>query len=459
MKTRTFERQVTLPVDVETLWRWHAQAGAFERLMPPWQRVRPVDLPATLAEGREASFYLEFGFIKRLWRARILDVKPPQKFVDLQLAGPFKAWRHEHLMTASGPGRATLVDRVAYALPFGLERVGPVRSFAHRELERLFRFRHRRMEADLERHGGALPGQGKTILVTGSTGLIGRRLVPYLRTLGYKVRGLTRGDSRGDLLHWDPLSGEVDPEALAGVDAVIHLAGENIASGRWTRARKEHILQSRIDGTHTLVRAMERMLKRPSVFICASGVNYYAAGPDIKSEDAPPGSGFLAEVCVRWEQEAARAQELGIRTVLMRTGVVLDPSGGALGKMLPAFSLGLGGPIGSGLQGFPWIPMDDLLDIYERAVRDVKLTGAVNAVHPHIVDQGTFSRCLAGVLRRPAFFKVPARLVKLLFGQMGNEALLSDMRVVPEKLDRLGYAFRQPDLTASLAFMLGREPS
>ena len=309
---------------------------------------------------------------------------------------------------------------------------------------------------DLNRFPNGLPGRGRVVLVTGSTGLIGRRLVPYLRTLGYSVRGLSRHPVGKDMFRWDPSTGHIDPQALEGVDAVIHLAGENIAGGRWTESRKGRILQSRIDGTRTIVEAMKRLTNPPEVLVSASGVNYYDTGSAPKTEDSALGSGFLSEVCQAWEAEAVKAREFGTRVVCVRTGIVLDPLGGALGKMLPAFRLGLGGLVGNGKQGFPWIAMDDLLNVYVSALSESSWNTAVNAVHPEAIDQSAFRRALGGVLRRPSVLPLPAFVVRLLFGQMGNETLLADLTVSPKLLEQEGFEFRFVSLEEALSFMLGK---
>lgn len=443
MNATIYERSITLPVPVSRLWEWHGQPGAFERLSPAWQTLQAEDLPERLEAETEARFRLRKGPFSLLWRARIGPVEREVRFVDTQAEGPFAAWRHEHLFRAESGGGSTLTDRVSYRLPGGLSRIPWIRERAQTELDRLFAFRHARMAADLARTPGDLPGRGRVVLVTGSSGLIGGRLVPYLKTLGYTVRGLSRRGGAPGIFSWNPASGEVDPAALEGVDAVIHLAGENIASGRWTRSRRERILSSRVEGTRTLVEAMAAQAPPPAVLVSASGID---AG----------GDGFLAEVCRRWEAEAMRATEAGTRVVCLRTAVVLDPMGGALGKMLPAFQMGLGGPIGNGRQGFPWIAIDDLLDIILQAVENPSLSGPIEAVHPDRVDQRTFSRVLAGLLGRPAWVPLPAWVVKLLFGQMGKETLLASHFIEPERLREAGFAYRHPTLQAALAFLLGK---
>ncbi len=452
-----FERSVRVPVPVERLWDWHAGPGAFERLAPPWQRMVPVRLPERLAAGAVAEFLLAAGPARVRWRARLGPVEPPYRFVDTQETGPFAAWRHEHRMRAEGEAAATLTDRVEFRLPGGLGKIPAARRRALRELERLFRFRHARMAEDLRRWGTHPPGAGRTVLVSGITGLIGSRLAPYLRTLGFTVRGLTRGAAGPGLFRWDPARGWVDPAALDGVQAVIHLAGENIAAGRWTAARRARILASRLEGTRTLVEAMRALPRPPDVLACASGVNYYASGVGERDELAPAGDGFLSVVCRQWEAEALRARQAGVRVVCLRIGVVLDPAGGALAKLLPVFCCGMGGPIGHGRQGLPWIGMDDLLDIYAAAISDAAISGPVNAVHPQQVTQRAFARTLGRVLGRPARLPLPAPVVGALFGQMGRETLLADLRVRPGVLLERGHAFRDASLETALAFLLGRE--
>ena len=295
------------------------------------------------------------------------------------------------------------------------------------------------------------------ILVTGATGMIGSELVPFLLSHSHEVRRLTRRPYEKSDIGWNPDSDSLESSEIEGFDAVIHLAGENIASGLWTTARKKRILDSRKDGTLLLCQNLARLAAPPRALISVSGVNFY---PDhagrVFDETGPAGEGFLALVCREWEAATIPARNSGIRVVNLRLGVVLCPTGGALTKMLPVFKLGLGGRIGHGRQHMSWIAIDDLLEVMDLCLRDKRIEGVVNAVAPQTVSNRDFTRALAKALGRPAIFPVPAMVIKLLFGQMGVETILSDLQVYPKKLIEHGYKFRHQSLSDSLPEILYR---
>jgi uncharacterized protein len=287
------------------------------------------------------------------------------------------------------------------------------------------------------------------ITVTGAGGLIGANLVERLRARGDDVTALSRDPSSPGAVAWQPDDEPAPATALAGRDGVIHLAGENVAQ-RWSDGAKRRIRSSRELGTRNLVAGIEAADPRPRVLVAASAVGYYGPhGDERLDEQAPPGSDFLAEVCVIWEREARRAAELGLRVVNVRTGVVLDQGGGALAKMLPFFKLGVGGPVAGGEQYMPWIHVDDVVGIYLAALDGDDWDGPVNASAPEPVTNKAFSKALGRALHRPAFAPVPGLAVRALYGEMA-EIVTKGQRVVPRRAQELGYTFAHPDLDEAL---------
>lgn len=285
------------------------------------------------------------------------------------------------------------------------------------------------------------------ILVTGASGLIGRPLCDALKQRGHSVRTLSRSE-RGDFL-WDVENHSIDEAAVEGVDVVIHLAGESVAQ-RWTAAAKARILNSRVDSTKLLVDVILKQEKHPAL-ISASGISYYGIDrAGLLDEGARSGGGFLAEVTRQWEGAAQPLVDAGVRTAFLRTGIVLSKGGGALAKMLTPFKLGVGGRIGSGRQQMSWVSLPDLVSMFVFVVENQSVTGAINAVAPKPVSNSEFTKALGKVLSRPTLFPLPAAVVKTLFGEMGKETVLSDLGVVPAKLQSLGFEWDSPDLKHTL---------
>lgn len=297
------------------------------------------------------------------------------------------------------------------------------------------------------------------VLVTGASGLVGSALVPFLTTGGHHVTRLVRSQPRPGAaeIHWDPTTGVRDPGSLEGMDAVVHLAGENIASGRWTSVRKAKIRDSRVTGTRTLCETLARLSQPPKVLVSASAIGYYGdRGAEPLWENSTFGTGFLAEVCRAWEDATQPAVQKGIRVVLLRTGIVLSPRGGALAKLLLPFKLGLGGIIGSGKQYMSWIVLDDVAGAIAHALVTDALQGPVNAVAPYPVTNREFARTLGRVLRRPTVFPLPAFATRLVLGEMADALLLASTRAEPKRLLATQYVFRYPELDGALRHLLGR---
>lgn len=297
------------------------------------------------------------------------------------------------------------------------------------------------------------------ILITGSHGLVGSALVSFLTTEGYLIQRLVRSNTHeetGDIL-WSPELKQVDPAKLEGFDAVIHLAGENIASGRWTEEQKQKIRDSRVIGTRFLSETLASLKSPPKVFISASAIGYYGARNDeVVAEESAPGSGFLADVCREWEEATGSAVKNNIRVVNARFGIILSAAGGALKKMLLPFRLGVGGKLGSGRQIMSWIALDDVVAGLYHVLNATNLRGPVNFVSPQSLTNWEFTKALGTVLKRPTIFPVPAFVIKTLFGEMGETLLLNGVNVAPKKLLESGYTFHFPELKEALHHLLGK---
>lgn len=298
------------------------------------------------------------------------------------------------------------------------------------------------------------------ILVSGSHGLVGKALLRSLTDDGHEVIRLVRGERAfgSPEVEWQPDEGRIDAEHLEGINAVVHLAGESIASGRWTAEKKRTIRDSRVKGTALLSAAIARLSRPPSVFLSASAIGYYGDRDDeLLNETSAPGKDFLSSVCAEWEAATRTAAEKGIRTVCARFGIILDVNGGALAKMLPPFRMGVGGRVGDGKQWMSWIALDDVISGLKFLIEDQAVQGPVNFVAPNPVTNAEFTKTLGRVLSRPTIFPVPAFGVRLVFGEMADALLLSSQRVEPSVLEDKGFLFNWPTLEPALRHLLAED--
>ena len=439
---------------LDEVFAWHTRAGAMRRLVPPWQPMRVVKETESLADGT-AILGLPGGL---RWVARHdpAGYDPPNQFVDVLSSDGLMTmpprvigwWRHTHRFSAAGPGKTRVHDEVDTTVP-GLG------------LRSTFAYRHRQLAEDLAAHrDAAAAGAGQRVVaVTGSSGLVGTALAAFLSTGGHRVIRLVRGTPTNDNeRRWDPTNPAAD--LLSGVDALVHLAGESIA-GRFTEAHRRAIRESRIEPTRRLA---EIAATTPGlgVFVCASAIGFYGhdCGDALLDETSPRGRGFLADVVADWEAATAPAADTGRRVVTVRTGIVQSAAGGTLRLLRPLFAAGLGGRLGSGRQWLSWIGIDDLLDIYYRAIYDSRLAGPVNAVAPNPVRNEDYTKALASTLKRPALLPVPSFGPRLLLGKQGAVELAeANQRVNPAALQALGHRFRQPEVEDALAHQLGHDPA
>jgi uncharacterized protein len=447
-----FESVVDHPLD--EVFAWHTRPGAMRRLVPPWQPMTVVAEANSLADG-QAILGLPGGL---RWVAQHdpAGYDPPRRFVDVLSSDGLASlpprlvarWRHTHVyedVSEAGVPRTRVHDRVESPVPGAA-------------LRSTFVYRHRQLADDLAAHrDAALAGTGPLVVaVTGATGLVGSALTALLSTGGHRVIRLVRRAPRGaGERRWDPEQPE--PRMLDGVDVVVHLAGESIA-GRFNDAHRAAIHDSRIEPTRLLAELAGRT-DGLRAFVSASAVGYYGfdRGDAMLCEDGVRGDGFLADVVADWEAATTPAAEAGVRVALVRTGIVQAANGGTLRLMRPLFSAGLGGRLGDGRQWLSWIGLDDLIDVYYRAIWDERLSGPVNAVAPNPVRNVDYTKTLAHVLRRPAVLPVPSLGPRLLLGEQGARELAeADQRVAPAKLQALEHRFRQPLLEDALRHQLGR---
>jgi len=299
------------------------------------------------------------------------------------------------------------------------------------------------------------------IAVTGSSGLVGRALTEYLLREEHEVVRLVRRASSADYeVQWDPAGGELDPaqlERLEGLDAVVHLAGEGIATGRWTAGKMERIRSSRVQGTGVLCEALARLEQKPATLVCASAIGFYGDRMHEKlTEDTPRGTGYLADVCADWEAACDPAREAGIRVVNLRIGMVLDAHGGALATMLIPFKLGVGGNMGNGRQFWSWIILADLVSAIEHCLSTPTLAGPVNATSPHAVTNAQFTRALGRVIGRPTLFTMPAPVARIVLGKMADDLILASANVLPKQLEYSGFTFEFTEIEPALRHVLGK---
>jgi uncharacterized protein (TIGR01777 family) len=436
---------------------WHTCPGAFERLAPPWRPAVVVGTTGHPPEpGAEVRLRVKVGPFWLPWTAAHGEWMPDQWFTDQQVQGPFGSWHHTHRFSAMDEQTTRLDDVVDYTLPLG--PAGALgRGYARREVDRMFGYRHQVTANDISWHQqyGLAPMR---VAMTGATGLIGSALTAFLRSGNHQVTRLCRRPTDGpDTVVWNRDSQTWPASAFEGTDAVVHLAGENIAGGRWTEARKNRIRESRVDGTRRLCETLAALPTPPQTLVCASAIGFYGnRGSDPVDESSDPGEGFLPDVCKGWEEATRPATERGIRVVHLRLGIVLTPAGGALKQMLLPFTLGAGGVLGSGDQFMSWIALDDVLGSVLHVLANESMVGPVNAVAPAPETNRVFTRTLGRVLRRPTLIPAPAPAVRLLLGEMADALLLTGVRVEPNRLTSSGFRFGYPTLEGALRHVLGR---
>lgn len=459
MKNFQFEKISRIEAPLEKVFQWHERPGAIERYSPPWDPISVIRKTGGIEAGAEVVLLMHAGPVPYRWHARHTDFIPDQLFRDEMVKGPFKSWVHTHEFEAVDQNSCQIRDHIEFQLPFHPLRKQLSSKWVQQSLERIFYYRHEVLKQDLSLQLPFSTQKPLKILVSGSSGLIGSALIPLLTTAGHEVLRLVRRKpvSQGEVF-WDPIKGELDPSELIGVDVVINLAGEKIGDARWTPAKKREIIDSRILGTRLLVTKMTQMDQPPQTFLNASAIGYYGdRGDEQLTEGSSAGEDFISIVCRQWEQESLIAQEKGIRTANLRIGIVLDPRGGALNELLPMYRLKMGTMPALGDQFVSWLGLNDVADMVFHIMHRSDISGAVNLVAPTAVRNQELSQLLAELHSSFGVIKVPASLLKLRFGEMAEELVLSSTRVKPEILTKTGFNFRYPELNGLLKHILGKE--
>mgnify|MGYP006087311859 FL=1 len=462
-----YKHETVVNADIETTFAWFEHEGSFRRLMPPWEVAQEVRADDSLEVGSQRVFKFPAPgapFINLKWVAEHTGYDKPNYFADTMIKGPFWKWDHDHYFKEEN-GITTVVDDVTYSVPFGplgmlVDKVLGG-SLVKGRISSMFRAREFRLKRDLDNHAKFQNISRKKILIAGSSGLIGTQLVAFLDTGDHEVWRLVRreSDSNKNEITWNPSKGEINAKELEGFDVVIHLGGVGIGDKRWSKKRKAAIKDSRIKSTELLSKTLASLEDKPDLFMLGSAIGYYGnRGDEELDESSSCGEEgyFLSDVCSQWEGSADPAKEVGIRTVHLRTGIVISAVGGALGKMLLPAKMGGGGPIGSGKQWMSWISMDDQIYSMYHLMMSEGTSGEYNLTAPNPVRQKQFAKTLGKVLRRPAFAPLPGFMMKIMFGEMGVRLTLDSLKVLPKNLQESGYEFIHENLEDALADSLGK---
>ena len=456
-----FLRKILLPVSAAEAFLWHNQPGAFKRLLPPWEKIKLLSHSDKIDDGAQAKLYCTllgpFGFTWLLEHRGYISGK---QFCDVQLKGPFSSYQHSHLFRELGEN-SELTDQIEYKLPFAKISQLFAPQLIEKRLERTFRYRHRITLQDLEFHRQYKDRPKLNFLISGASGMIGQALCCFLTTAGHNVTRIVRSSSK-DANQTDNVvifeNNKIELDKNSTFDCVVNLAGAGIADRRWSNQRKKELIKSRVNFTEALVASLKNLKHPPQTIISASGLGYYGDVRDgCSSERSPKGSGFLADLSHSWEQAADSAlTETDSRVIKLRLAAVLSPAGGVLKKMLLPFSIGMGAQLGSGKQQFAWVALDDVLSAILFISYNDKISGAVNLVAPQSISNADFTRDFARALGMPAIFRIPAPILRAVFGEMADETLLASSIAVPQKLLDHGFSFLFKDAAIALKASLGK---
>lgn len=437
------------------IFGWHLRPRRLERAIPPWESMQVID-----SKGRADKIGSKvevcsrlFGIVKVCMKMEYIEFTKNERFTVVSRNGTTESYRYETIITPQNDHSVEMIDSFQYSFSFPSFLKSLFEKVIKKRMHRILKYKHDIMDHDLamvEKYPFERPLK---VLITGGHGLIGKNLGYFLEFMGHDVWQLSRkGMGEEKKIYWNPQTGKCNPENFEGFDCMVHLAGENIGEGRWTRRKKERLFNSRVKGTEHLVQIIKGLRNPPKVFIGASAVGYYGdRGREVVNETSGPGQGlFITELCEEWERATRDLEEKGIRVVNARFGIVLTAKGGALKRMLTPFKWGMGGKIGNGHQYMSWIAIDDVIGALYHIIMTPKIEGAVNVVSPNPVSNDVFTKKLSERLNRWKGPPFPEFLVHLFLGQKGEELLLTSTRVEPARLSETGYHFQYPKLYQAL---------
>lgn len=432
----------------EDIRHYLANAYSVLRLTPPWQDIRDYSRDGTTHMYKMKHWCSFFQIVSR----RVIHVEDNAvKMTDSFMESPFPVFQHEKLIeNATQSGTSSIMkDMITYTPPCGI--IGEFLNPYHitKSLNRLMHFQQERTLRDMPLMKEIEKPQ--SILLTGSNGFIGRHLHSFLGALGHYVTPLVRNVNKHNHPTWNPDTEELNTSTFEDVDTVVHLAGESLFNKRWSAEQKEYILENRLKAAATLANKIAEAEHKPKTLIIASAIGFYGNCGDTElTEESPAGEDFAADICTAMENAVKPAKEAGVRVIILRLGIVLNPRGGALAQMLTPFKMGVGGPVGNGKQYMSWVGLEDVLRVFHFCLNNHHLEGVFNVTAPEPVTNNVFSKALGRVLKRPAFLRMPKFVIKMMFGEMGEVLLLSSAKVLPKRLENEGFSFLTPTLKDAL---------
>jgi uncharacterized protein (TIGR01777 family) len=464
-----FIKRVELSSNIETVFEYHTHEEAIERLIPPWSPLQVLKSNTGLKNGTIAILRLKIGPFGIRWIAQHSGYIQNRQFQDKMIKGPLKYWLHTHSFIPNEINNCTMEDRIDYSPPFGLAGNNFINKKIRDKLYQLFYYRHHILKNDMNLWKLVGNSKGKKILITGSTGLIGSALVPFLNTVGNhhitrmvrpssKYRDNNNNNNNARIVKWDPEKDIIDIDNLNGFDTIIHLGGENIF-GRWSNSKKRKLLDSRIRTTRLLCNSLSKLKSPPSTLICASAIGFYGSqGRKLLTEETSQGSGFLSDVCQKWEDSTESAKSIGIRVINARFGMVLTPKGGMLQKLVKPSILKIGLKFPDENQYVSWVSIEDVIGSILYSIEDSSIKGPVNVVSPNPIKMSEFMKVLSQVLDNKLNLPLAKSTLKLVFGEeFADYVVSSSSFVLPKKLTMAGYPFLNTNLENTLRLLLGRQ--